>query len=73
MLYYVIESQTTKDGIGTTLITTKTDRNEAESDYHRVLSAAAVSNVYKHGAMLMTEDCMPVMYVAYEHGGEDDE
>lgn len=72
-MFFVIETQVSSDGTGAALVTTQADRNTAEADYHRILSAAAVSQVYKHGAVILTEDCVPVMYTAYEHGGEDDE
>ena len=71
-MYFVVETQVTKEGTGATLVTTHADRNNAESDYHRILSAAAVSNVYKHGAIVLSDDCYPIMYTAYEHG-EDNE
>lgn len=70
-MYYVVETQTGADGTGAAIVTTRADRNSAESDFHRVLSAAAVSSVYKHGAMLMSEDCVPVSYTVYKHEGGD--
>lgn len=72
-MFYIIETQTNEDDTGSAIVTTKTDRNQAEADYHRVLATAAISNIYKHGAILMTDDCVPIMYMTYEHGGENND
>ena len=42
MKYIVIEIQTQDDGMVGTLVNAYDARNEAESKYHKVLSAAAV-------------------------------
>ena len=68
MLYYVIETQTNSDGTGSVApISTFTDLNEAKSRYHAVLSAAATSQVYKHGAIILTEDLTRVTHECFEH------
>ena len=71
-MYFIIETQAAEGGTGAAIVTTKSTRNEAEAEYHRVLQAAAVSGVYKHGAVILTEDCMPLMPKCYEHGGEEE-
>ena len=56
MNYIVMETQTTN---GTTAIVTPiiyADKNQAESKFHQILAAAAVSNVQKHTAMILTDD-----------------
>ncbi len=54
--YVVIEIQTNADDTVGTLVNTYDNRNEAESAYHRVLSAAAVSLLPVHAAILATTD-----------------
>lgn len=56
MNYIVMEMQTNN---GTTAIVTPatySDRNQAESKFHQILQAAAVSNVKVHTAVMLTED-----------------
>jgi len=53
MNYIVMEFQTT-DADATSVITTvHSTRSEAEQKYHLVLSAAAVSGLKYHGALIM--------------------
>jgi len=66
MTYIVIELQTT-NGATSYLVTTHATRQEAESKYHLVLSAAAVSNVPLHAATIITSDGFQVMHQAYSH------
>lgn len=55
--YSVIEIQTSKDGVvAYPPIATYDDRNQAESKYHTVLAAAAVSDLARHTAMLISDD-----------------
>ncbi len=42
-------------------------RDEAESKYHAILSTAAISNVWKHSAILLDEDGVPLAYNCYVH------
>ena len=54
MNYIVMEHQTT-DADATSVITTvHSTREEAEQKYHLILSAAAVSGLKCHGALLMS-------------------
>lgn len=70
-MFYIIETQTTYDGegnkIGASIVTTKSTRNEAESEYHRILQYAAISEVPIHGAAILTDECSPLMYKSYSH------
>ena len=53
MNYIVIEYQTTNDDVTSVLTSVHSTREEAEQKYHLVLSAAAVSGLKYHGALLM--------------------
>ena len=55
-MFIVTEVQITKEGQTSALNTPYEDANQAQSKYHTVLAAAAISNVYKHAAFLYTED-----------------
>ena len=71
-MYFILETQVSKDGTGAILpANTRTDRNEAEAKYYQILSVAAVSKVYKHGAIILDEDDFPIMYKAYTHDTEE--
>ena len=59
MNYIVIELQTT-GSITAHIVTKHTTRAEAESKFHQVLSAAAVSSVPVHTAVMLDEEGYPV-------------
>ena len=65
-MFFVIETQV-NGGQGSALVTTHATRNEAESKFHQILQYAAVSQVQKHGAIVMTEDCVLLLHSCYEH------
>ena len=52
--YLVIELQQAKDGTVANIVTSHDTRSEAESKYHTVLAAAAISGLPSHAAVLMT-------------------
>lgn len=54
MKYIVIEIQTNQDGTVGNIVTTYDSQLEAESKYHTVLSAAAISELPEHAALLFT-------------------
>ncbi len=62
-MYFICEIQNSAY-----LMTTKETRNEAESEYHRVMSAAAVSNVATHSCIVFTEEGFEVLNGCYKHG-----
>jgi len=66
MNYIVLEAQTNGNTTAT-LIDTFSDLNLAESKYHLVLSAAAVSQVQKHTAALIDETGLCIKSQCYEH------
>ena len=66
MAYIVIELQT-NNGQTANLVTQHATREEAESKYHTVLAAAAVSSVEIHAATILTADGFQLMSQAYRH------
>ncbi len=54
-MFIVIELQTNNDGTTGTIVTTYADKNEAESKYHSILAAAALSDVSAHAAVMLNE------------------
>ena len=73
MNYIVIEMQTNN---GTTALVppvTYSDRNQAESKFHQVLTAAAVSSVEEHVAIMLAEDGQLIRRECYRHELTPDE
>lgn len=54
--YIVVECQTNADGTVGNLISAYDTRNEAESAYHTVLAAAAISTLPVHAAIISTTE-----------------
>lgn len=54
--YIVIELQTMSDGKVANIVTQHTSEAEAQSKYHSVLAAAAVSDLPCHAAVLITNE-----------------
>lgn len=54
MKYIVLEIQS-GDTIST-IVNDYDNINQAESKYHQILTAAAISNVPKHSAMIITDE-----------------
>ena len=65
-MYYVIELQT-NGGQTAHLVSSYSTREDAESKYHTVLAAAAVSAVEKHAATIITEEGFQLMHQCYIH------
>lgn len=68
-MYIVLELQTNGDQVGT-LVNKYSDRNEADSKFYQIMAAAAVSNVEKHAAVLLTDDGVNLRNAYYEHKEE---
>lgn len=68
-MYIVFEVQTNKDETASTLVTTypTSEKSQAESKYHLILSAAAVSGVYKHSAFMLKDDGRLLKSECYTH------
>ena len=67
MKYYIIEIQKQIDGTCAHLVHTADARNQAESIYHQVLAAAAISNVFQHAAVLLKDTGVEIMHQCYNH------
>lgn len=67
MNYIVIELQTNADGQTANLVTAYDDLAQAESKFHAILAAAAVSAVPKHAAVILSEDGLIVKQWCYDH------
>ena len=67
MKYITIEIQTNADGTVGTIVTPHDTRNAAESTFHTILAAAAVSELPCHAAVLITSEGYPVAYESYKH------
>lgn len=71
--YYIVEIQLHANGEYGHLVHYAYDadadkaRMKAESKYHEVLAAAAISNLPSHSATLIASDGMPIMYQCYHH------
>lgn len=70
-VYIVVELQTYTDGNVGHIVTIYSTLNEAESKFHQVLAAAAISNVTKHAAILMSEEGFPLRHECYTHMAEE--
>jgi len=67
MKYLVIEIQTNIDGSVGNLVYSYDDRNQAESKYHAVLSAAAISALPMHTCDLIQADGVLLARQCYVH------
>lgn len=70
MKYLVIEIQTNTDGTVGNLVYSYDDRNQAESKYHAVLAAAAVSTLPMHTCDLIQADGILLARQCYVHEQE---
>lgn len=66
--YVVLEIQTMSNGQVACLATPYDNQLQAESSYHTVLAAAALSNLPRHAAVLLMSDGSVQMSQYYEHG-----
>lgn len=67
-MYIVLEIQTS--ATVATLVNSYEDRNQAESKYHQILMAAALSSVPKHSAVLMDDVGETIKMDSYIHETE---
>lgn len=54
-MYIVIELQTNTAGEIGNLVTAYEDRNQAESKFHQIMAAAAISDIPVHSAIMVDE------------------
>ena len=71
-MYFIMEIQGYADGSFAHLVTRAPSRLEAESEYHRVLSAAAVSGLPMHSAVLLDATGTALMNQCYTHEPEEE-
>ena len=64
--YLVVEIQTNADGTVGNLVYAYDELNQAESKYHAVLSAAALSGLPMHAAVLLRSDGAALASKFYE-------
>lgn len=64
-MYIVLEIQTSTTVA--TLVSSYENRNQAESKYHQILTAAAVSSIPKHSAVLMDDEGNRIKSECYIH------
>ena len=69
-MYIIHEMQTTGNQTALVPAKTYTDKNQAESAYHTVLAAAAISGVSVHTVMLLDEHGNVLRREYYEHISE---
>ena len=65
--YIIMEIQKDSNGNVTYIVNKNATRNGAESVYHQILAAAAISNVYQHTAVLLTDTGIEIMHQCYVH------
>lgn len=66
-MYIIFEIQTYDNGTVGNLVYTAENRLEAESKYHQVLAAAAISALPVHSCVLMTNEGFQIMSQCYKH------
>lgn len=67
MKYVLVELQTNADGTVGNIVTAYDALPQAESAYHSVLAAAAISQLPCHAAVLLTADGETYAAKAYTH------
>ena len=72
-IFYVLELQTYGDGTGSVIPQSYDNLRAAESKYYLILSSAAVSNVFRHGAVLMTEEGFTLKQEVFTHPMEPEQ
>ena len=70
-MYIVIELQTDANDQTSTITQNYTDRNEAMSRFHQILSFAALSNVRHHSVVILNERGDMERSEHYEHFTEE--
>lgn len=72
-MYLVMEIQKSNKGQVSQLVTSHTERAEAENKYHTVLAYASVSSVDIHSAVMLTDEGDMVKKETYYHGQPEEE
>lgn len=69
-MYIVLELQLNADGALGNFVWPYNTQAEAESKYHTVLAAAALSTLPVHAAVILTSDGKLINSQCYRHGDE---
>lgn len=69
-MYIVIELQKTAEGTLGNFVWAFQSKSEAESKYHSVLAAAAISSIPVHAATLLSEQGYVIASQCYLHDAE---
>lgn len=67
-MFVVIELQKNADGNVANIVSPYDTQAAAESKYHSILAAAAVSDLPCHSAIIVSEEGFPLMHQCYKHG-----
>lgn len=65
--FVVVELQTMQDGTVANITTAYETQNAAESAYHSILAAAAISSLPCHSAIVISSEGFPIMHACYHH------
>lgn len=71
-MYIVIELQTSDGGSVGNFVWAFTTLEQAESKYHAVLAAAAVSALPVHSCVILRNDGQQMAAQSYKHGEEEE-
>ena len=66
-MFFIMEIQKTDDTHVAHLMHVADTRQEADSKYHMVLGAAAISSVPVHSAIILTDEGVPIRHESYIH------
>jgi len=66
-MFIVVELQKNANGVVGNIVTSHETQAEAESKYHSVLAAAAVSDLPVHAATLLSEEGFSIANQCYKH------
>lgn len=70
MAWFVVEVQSNGE-TGSTIVNSYPTQAEAESKFHSILSFAAVSSVFRHGAIMFSDTMDGLMTRVFEHPAEE--
>ena len=72
-MFIVVELQTNNEGSTAHIVTAHATRDEAESKFHFVLAAAAVSELALHAAVILDAKGQVLGNGFYRHGEENED
>lgn len=72
-MYVVIELQKLSDTQLANIVTTHETKQEADSKFHTILAAAAISTVPVHSAAMLTDEGRQLRFERYIHDAESTE